>query len=540
MIRKNFISKAKKIKKFKLNFPIHPFLFAVFPLLSFYSYNIKELTLNVIITPVVIAIISTASLLLALNFLLKNRDKSSMLVTLFILLFFSYGHVHNIAGDFNYAIGKFNIGTDKFLLPIFVLIFLFGTYLLIKTRRTIQSPTNIINIISIVLVTVSLVNIGLYEFKTDRVSKSVEGDTNKIGSGSAQINLKKPDTPPDIYYLIFDRYANNNVLKEFFKYDNTEFTDYLTNEGFYVATESTANYPKTHLSLASSLNLKHLTYLTSEVGKNTSDQKPIFELMENNEVSQSLKSIGYKFVYLGNWWEPTRTNKYADVNYNFFKTGLEAEFGTKFLETTMLSPVIRKVVKKLTWDNKVASSHLYTFDKLKEMPKVKGPKFVYAHMLFPHDPYLLDHNCQRLTDRISIGDEKEKEAYLNQLICTNKKIKEVVDEILSKSKKEPIIILQSDEGPFVHSEFRGRPGLGIDWSKLSAEALSIHMQILNAYYLPKVDKSSLRPSTTPVNSFRIIFNEYFKTNLDLLPDKNYIIKDTDHPYYFIEVTEKLK
>ena len=540
MNRKDFISRFKKIKKLILNLPLHPFLFAVFPLLSFYSFNIKELTLNVLLTPVVIVVITTALLLLILSFLLKNRNKANMFVALFVLLFFSYGHIHNIIGELNYTVGGFYIGTDKTLIPIFAVLLLLGAYFLIKTRSHFQRLTSLLNIIAILLVTVSLVNIGLYEFNTDRVSQLAENETKKVPSSSANINLEKPDDPPDIYYIIFDRYASNSTLKEFFNYDNTEFTDYLTNKGFYVATESTANYPKTHLSLASSLNFKHLTYLTSKVGKNASNQKPIFELIENNEVWRSLKSIGYKFVYLGNWWDPTRKNKYADMNFNYFKTGLDAEFGTKFLETTALKPVINKIIKKLTWDHKVVSSHLYTFNKLKEMPEVKGPKFVYTHMLFPHDPYLLDQNCQRLSEKIEIGDEREKEAYINQLVCANKKIKEMVDEILSKSEIEPIIILQSDEGPFIHPEFKGRPGLGIDWTKLSVEALNTHIQILNAFYLPNVDKKVLYPSVTPVNTFRLIFNLYFKTNLDLLPDKNYITKDADHPYYFIEVTDKLK
>ena len=47
------------------------------------------------------------------------------------------------------------------------------------------------------------------------------------------------------------------------------------------------------------------------------------------------------------------------------------------------------------------------------------------------------------------------------------------------------------------------------------------MKIFNAYYLPSVDKSKLYPTISPVNSFRLVFNEYFGGNYDLLPDKSY-------------------
>jgi hypothetical protein len=43
---------------------------------------------------------------------------------------------------------------------------------------------------------------------------------------------------------------------------------------------------------------------------------------------------------------------------------------------------------------------------------------------------------------------------------------------------------------------------------------------LNAYYLPKGYKD-LYDSITPVNSFRIILNEYFGASYPLLPDITY-------------------
>jgi len=67
----------------------------------------------------------------------------------------------------------------------------------------------------------------------------------------------KPDLrkAPDIYYLIVDRYANGKVLKQKFGFDNHEFLDFLRAKGFCVADDSRCNYPKTHMSLASSVNI---------------------------------------------------------------------------------------------------------------------------------------------------------------------------------------------------------------------------------------------------------------------------------------------
>ncbi len=45
--------------------------------------------------------------------------------------------------------------------------------------------------------------------------------------------------------------------------------------------------------------------------------------------------------------------------------------------------------------------------------------------------------------------------------------------------------------------------------------------VFNAYYLPGVDANLLAPDMAPVNSFRVVLNEYFDANLEYLPDKTY-------------------
>lgn len=73
--------------------------------------------------------------------------------------------------------------------------------------------------------------------------------------------------------------------------------------------------------------------------------------------------------------------------------------------------------------------------------------------------------------------------------------------------------------------------------------LRVKYGILNAYYLPNVDKdalnSSLYPSITPVNSFRLVFNLYFDADYELLPDKSYA-PYKDYNYKFFEVTDEVQ
>jgi hypothetical protein len=136
--------------------------------------------------------------------------------------------------------------------------------------------------------------------------------------------------------------------------------------------------------------------------------------------------------------------------------------------------------------------------------------------------------------------KSEKENYLNQLIYTNRKLKELIDKILSRSKQPPIIVLQADEGPrvFIQQEWEELSNKGLDYSHVSERALLTHMRIFNAYNLPGFNRK-LYKSITPVNTFRLIFNSYFGADYELLEDESYNVEDWVHPYKFANITEKL-
>jgi len=102
-----------------------------------------------------------------------------------------------------------------------------------------------------------------------------------------------------------------------------------------------------------------------------------------------------------------------------------------------------------------------------------------------------------------------------------------INKIISDSPQPPIIILQADHGP-------GLYWFGFEYNK---NTLKERMSILNAYYLPGSGDKKLYDEITPVNTFRIIFNHYFGTDLELLEDKSYF-STWYEPYKFIDVIDE--
>tara|TARA_B100000029_G_scaffold458671_1_gene488242 strand:- start:231 stop:701 length:471 start_codon:yes stop_codon:yes gene_type:complete len=146
------------------------------------------------------------------------------------------------------------------------------------------------------------------------------------------------------------------------------------------------------------------------------------------------------------------------------------------------------------------------------------------HIRLPHDPFIYDSEGNYLAYTIKSDD---KDAYLQQLIFTEKKILELVD-VIQKKSPESVIIILSDHG------FRS----DIDWENPSDDDLIRGFNVITAFYFP--DRNLLiNEKISLVNVYRIFFNEYFDYNLDLLPDKHFWYNPSN-PHIHYDVTEKLE
>ena len=150
--------------------------------------------------------------------------------------------------------------------------------------------------------------------------------------------------------------------------------------------------------------------------------------------------------------------------------------------------------------------------------------------MLPHAPYIFGPNGEHITPGTSLDNEpwNSKKAHVDQIKFANKKIIPLIENILSHNKNS-IIIIQGDTG----SAFNG------SWEEPSDDLIIERMSNLNAIYFPDQNYASLVGVKTPINTFRIIFNEFFDENYPLLEDKMYW-STGDYPYLHNEVTKLLQ
>jgi len=331
--------------------------------------------------------------------------------------------------------------------------------------------------------------------------------------------ISSDEKKPNILHIVLDAYPSESVLKNVYDFDNRDFIELLISKGFKVSNDSsTSNYSQTHLSLSSMLNLSYL-----DIPKSIKTSRDItYNLIKNNRSGKFLQKQGYDYYHFISGWGGNQESDIADFNvsgdFSFF--GL-TDNTLIFLTKTGFSKITRKDKKAKRIINKLDEVD-YLLNK-----ESKIPKYLFVHLLLPHPPYVFDESFNPLLEtptRSEHGDVwLEKENYIQSIKATNSMIiKYVLGKYISNESKNNIIILSSDHGTNYNLS-KGNNDL-----KSKQERLGNFTAIHNL----NVDINIM---SSPVNLYRILFNELFHTNLDTLTHKSYF-SSYDNPYLFENIS----
>jgi hypothetical protein len=391
-------------------------------------------------------------------------------------------------------IGNWVIGTHFYLLILWGLLFLLTTYFLLYRIKSFNKITLIMNVVILTIITFQVARISLYEINAQIITTRYRNSEE-----NTLLHPEDSNKMPDVYYIILDKFARSDVIEQVYGYDNSGFIQDLEEMGFFVPRCSRSNYAFTVMSLSSQLNMAYVEDLTDEPSLETTKS-----LIQNNLVHQAFEEIGYTTIAFDmgfSWGNMKGSDYYFDAYPNDIKAWSLTPFEILYIKSTLGILFFEKNMDlgeqiMLSDIERKAERTLLILDVLPEIPKMSGPKFIHAHIISPHPPYIFNSDGSINPDAEDISDS---EGYPEQLAFLEPRLLDIFQQIIEDSSIPPIIIVEGDHGfgkKYVTSNFM-------------------------ALYLPEGGAEGLDDHMTMINVFPHIFNTYFGTEIEYLPDISY-------------------
>ena len=437
---------------------------------------------------------------LILFLIFRNNDIASVSALLLIIWFFSFG---SFADQLNNLTGNKSSNTEIIYLIPYLVLGGFFIWVAIKFLNR-KLLTRFLNYSFIILVLIGLYEeIPYYQGIENVAAKATQIIHNQVN------NLKlEGDCKPNIYYIVLDAAGGPSVLEQIYGLKNNTFIDYLGSKGFYLASKSLSNYDRTMFSFASFLNFTYINEIAEVLPKDLSTLSAFSRLIQDCNAIHYLKKLGYTTVNVASGYPMTEYNPYADKNI------FTGPSNTLLIAIAQQWTILRAFEPYTDFlGGLLRSQRKWILNHFEDVKNIKSPKFVLIHLLIPHPPFLFTANGDSLPlDKYQLDESYSIEKYKGQIIYAFTLSRLLIDKILAENKKQPpIIILQGDHGPqmTVHKGWH------------SPEYLKERFSTFNAYFLPGGKEKCLYDSISPVNTFRVIFNQYFNAQLPLLPDNSY-------------------
>jgi len=503
--------------RFKLDalksLPLHPFLIFSSQVLSLWAVNVN--VLNIVST---LPVWTTGLIITALLLFLLSRFKdvriSAIAITFWYLLILNLGQV--LANLFGLEIFGIIIGRRRYIMPIYGLTLLGGTLWIFRSqwcKKNAERITYILNVFGFGLILSSsiaaIMNFDWSKLTNKRYSELAKPE--KISNKSKPVSKTNNSKPkPNVYFIIFDSYPSNSVLKKYYGWDDSGLINGLRSLGFTVNENARSNYPSTFPSVPSILNMQYI-HEDEEFIKAKDRESYLDNKYKFSAVIERFKSEGYEVIFNG---VPDFTS--TDFTNLFLGASLGGVYSDIFF-------------------TKYKNDTLNKINVLKHMEKPQKPTFVYFHVLCPHLPYIFKPDGSTVTyleyflrlAKFYFNRSVFDSAYLDQVKFIGTQIIQIASQLRTKDP-DSIIIIMADHGLFLPHSAKYEKAIRID----------ISLGTLFAIYTPP--GIVIPEKITPVNLFRYLFNNLFDDELEILPDRFFVTEGRKRNYNVSEVTQDLK
>ena len=506
--------------------PFYPLLLAAWPVLRLYGDNANEFAIGDLVLPLAVALGLAIGALMILTIIWREPRRAAIVASAFIVPFLTFGLIASAVAP----VWPHEPIVRAYLwaLVVWLGVLVVAAYVASKLRGRLGTVTEAMNLASTVLLIVVLVPVVGHQVEARPRSPGPLGDHGAVASVTGQA----APAGRDIYHIVLDRYGSRNALSIGMGIDNSEFVESLRERGFQVVDDAHADFERTVISLASTFSMSLLDGVVEQMGPDNPSWTPLYEIVKASPVGSLLQDLGYRYIHVGSWYQQTAVSDIAD---QVVRPAHLLDFQSVLLDQsavtglTMIGDVITSLEPNGS-DERLADATLTQLAELHAVADQPGPKYVFAHLLVPHEPYLL------------LGDGTFSPAtasFASQLEFANRELDKLLDQLLDVPPDEqPIIILQADEGPYPASY---QPEIeDFDWEHATNEELVTKFGVLDAMYLPGPEgERSLPDGMTLVDTYPEILERYFGIDVERSAGRIFVSPD-ERPYDLLDITDQVQ
>ncbi len=324
-------------------------------------------------------------------------------------------------------------------------------------------------------------------------------------SSSQQNGTELPNR--NVYYFIFDEYGGSEGLKYYYAFDNHDFEQFLSDNGFVI---SHSSHNSESIDTVDTLpNLLNLDYVT-EIGGTTENN---MQYTENPILYQFFSNRGYQVNLINHRDALGEENCRVISKYrgNDRMDTLE----DYIFNQSMIYNLTLRLMPRQTSTSRYAEGLSSAINDMKHVwEEAAGqPTLTICYLQCPHAGFVYDRNGNRLPEEDALN-WADKDLYIEQLLFLNSQIRETV-ALIQSNDPDAVIVMQSDHGV----RYAKHCMYLYEQSDYDAPTETRYMQnILNCVYWgegnPPIDIEGL----TGINTWRTILNNAFGSNLELLPE----------------------
>lgn len=312
--------------------------------------------------------------------------------------------------------------------------------------------------------TVVILAFGLLAPLVTLVNAHVSNNTSyPLDSPAALPLAETSDGSGDILLLVLDEYPMAEVAEAWFGHDMSPLLALLRDEGFETPRVSWSHNTYTSVAVPAMLDLIQVVDPTS-VGDWDHLKKNYETIRGANFTVQALKSAGFRQIHVESGWNGDDCGAPDEC----LRTSWLDEATWLLLEPSLFHPLIEdRFGSWIAWTSMTTVENLLETDAFRNNTR----DFVYAHLLLPHTPEVVDEECKVLDPRDRLP---QHDGISPQLTCVDALVAQVLETIPA----DTTVVITGDHGTATRGQHHRNPS---DWDD---DDIAERLGTFLAYRLP--------------------------------------------------------